>query len=97
MSILTPLYRSVFDFTISIAVIHHLSTNERRAKAVNACLKPLAKDGVALLYVWAFEQDQKLKKFGSMHEQDVMVGCTFTFTYTHMKIHTYIHLQITFL
>ncbi|KAI1418141.1 S-adenosyl-L-methionine-dependent methyltransferase [Hypoxylon sp. FL1857] len=45
------------DFAICIAVIHHLSTRERRVEGVRAlldCVKP--RTGKVLVYVWALEQ-----------------------------------------
>ncbi|KAH7117772.1 S-adenosyl-L-methionine-dependent methyltransferase [Dendryphion nanum] len=72
-----------FDFAISIAVIHHLSTPERRTEAVKAVLDLLkrpsnlgldSKDGGrALIYVWALEQKDSRRGWDEDHEQDVMV------------------------
>jgi len=70
-----------FDFAISIAVIHHLSTPDRRIEAVKAVLEilrqpslPTAKDGgKALIYVWALEQKDSRRGWDEGHEQDVMV------------------------
>lgn len=53
-------YRSaVFDSVISIAVIHHLSTIERRVQAVQELCRVTRPGGSLLVYVWAFEQDRK--------------------------------------
>eukprot|EP00960_Hanusia_phi_P077903 768753-Hanusia_phi.AAC.4 len=50
-------YRSdSFDAAISIAVIHHLSTEDRRAAAVKEILRILRPGGRALIYNWAMEQ-----------------------------------------
>ncbi|OTF75635.1 Methyltransferase-like protein [Euroglyphus maynei] len=49
----------VFDAIISIAVIHHMVTEQRRIRAIHAILNLLAFDGLALIYVWAFEQKTK--------------------------------------
>ena len=71
-----------FDFAISIAVIHHLSTAERRVEAVRRVLETLrpssAKEGEggggkALFYVWALEQQHSRRAWGEGDEQDVMV------------------------
>jgi tRNA (uracil-5-)-methyltransferase TRM9 len=70
-----------FDFAISIAVIHHLSTPARRIEAVKAVLeilrqpsKSTAQDGgKALIYVWALEQKDSRRGWDEGHEQDVMV------------------------
>lgn len=62
-----------FDFAISIAVIHHLSTPERRIAAVKAIMETLKENGKALLYVWALEQKTSRRGWDEGHEQDVMV------------------------
>ncbi|GAB7352972.1 hypothetical protein MBLNU459_g3541t2 [Dothideomycetes sp. NU459] len=62
-----------FDFAISIAVVHHLSTPERRIEAVRAILETLNSDGKALVYVWALEQKDSRRGWDEGHEQDVMV------------------------
>lgn len=70
-----------FDFAISVAVIHHLSTPERRIAAIRALLEPLRplsssslpKPGRALIFVWALEQKSSRRGWDESHEQDVMV------------------------
>lgn len=62
-----------FDFAISIAVIHHLSSPERRREAIKAILECLRDDGRALIYVWALEQKSSRRGWDESHEQDVMV------------------------
>ena len=67
---------SSFDFAISIAVIHHLSTTERRVQAIETLLrkiKPFASGGKALIFVWALEQGTSRRGWDTGHEQDVMV------------------------
>lgn len=50
-------YRSnVFDAALSIAVVHHFATAERRLHAVQEIIRILKPGGVALIYVWAVEQ-----------------------------------------
>lgn len=73
---------SRFDFAISIAVIHHLSTVERRVAAVRAILntlRPPTNDdgsepaGQALFFVWALEQKNSRRGWDQGDEQDQMV------------------------
>lgn len=53
-------YRSnVFDAVISIAVIHHLSSQQRRLKAVQELARVIGVGGKVLVYVWAMEQQRK--------------------------------------
>ncbi|KAH3834682.1 hypothetical protein DPMN_108015 [Dreissena polymorpha] len=63
-----PLRAGVFDVCLCIAVIHHMSTQERRQKAVAELLKILRPGGKALIYVWAIEQE--LNKIKSKHLKD---------------------------
>ncbi|XP_011883388.1 PREDICTED: alkylated DNA repair protein alkB homolog 8 [Vollenhovia emeryi] len=44
------------DAVISIAVIHHLSTQERRQRAISEMIRVLRPRGRCLIYVWAMEQ-----------------------------------------
>lgn len=53
-----PFKTGIFDFAISIAVVHHLSTVERRAQAVAELLRIVKPSGAVLIFVWAFEQDK---------------------------------------
>jgi tRNA (uracil-5-)-methyltransferase TRM9 len=62
-----------FDFVISIAVVHHLSTPARRREAISAILECLKDGGKALIYVWALEQKNSRRGWDEGHEQDVMV------------------------
>jgi tRNA (uracil-5-)-methyltransferase TRM9 len=69
-----------FDFAISIAVVHHLSTPERRIEAVRSILGTLrlssgiaGEPGRALIYVWALEQKESRRGWDEGGEQDVMV------------------------
>ncbi|KAI9670150.1 MAG: tRNA methyltransferase, has a role in tRNA modification [Caeruleum heppii] len=79
----------VFDFAISIAVIHHLSTSERRVKAISEILRRLKSStssypisgksfsqSRALIYVWALEQKNSRRGWDTSNEQDVMVPWT---------------------
>jgi len=62
-------YRSnAFDFAISIAVIHHFTTPERRRDAIEEILRVLKKGSKVLIFVWAFEQERK-----KYDEQDVLI------------------------
>ena len=58
-----------FDFAISIAVIHHFSTHERRKEGIKEVLRVCKVNGKALIFVWAFEQSGKRQ----YDQQDVMV------------------------
>ncbi|KAL6462412.1 hypothetical protein MHYP_G00288340 [Metynnis hypsauchen] len=57
-----PLRSSSFDACVSIAVIHHFSTKERRLVAVEELVRLLKVGGRALIYVWAKEQEYNKQK-----------------------------------
>ncbi|XP_050213530.1 tRNA (carboxymethyluridine(34)-5-O)-methyltransferase [Mercurialis annua] len=51
-------YRTGFaDAAISIAVLHHLSTESRRKKAIEELVRVVRKGGLVLITVWAVEQE----------------------------------------
>ncbi|KAG0341606.1 tRNA methyltransferase, has a role in tRNA modification [Podila horticola] len=57
---LTLPYRSgFFDFAISIAVIHHFISPERRVAAIEEILRVVRLQGRVLIFVWALEQTGK--------------------------------------
>lgn len=69
-----------FDFAISIAVIHHFSSPERRVEAVRRILATLKHPhgdgqtaGRALIYVWALEQKNSRRGWKEGDPQDVFV------------------------
>ncbi|XP_036149316.1 alkylated DNA repair protein alkB homolog 8 isoform X2 [Monomorium pharaonis] len=62
------------DAAISIAVIHHLSTWERRQRAISEMIRVLRPNGKCLIYVWAMEQrknstDSLYLKYGKKNSQ----------------------------
>ncbi|RYP92384.1 hypothetical protein DL770_001484 [Monosporascus sp. CRB-9-2] len=61
------------DFVICVAVVHHLSTRERRVEAVRALLECLREDGRALVYVWALEQGSSRRGWDEGADQDQLV------------------------
>ncbi|KAL6925853.1 hypothetical protein ACO0SA_000455 [Hanseniaspora valbyensis] len=62
-----------FDFAISIAVIHHFSSEERRIEAIKHIGSKLVKGGEALIYVWALEQKDSRRGYNDSMEQDILV------------------------
>lgn len=87
-NLLLPHPSASFDFAISIAVVHHLSTRTRRVQAVAAMLETLRQTnwmqrgrqpgggdlgGKALIYVWALEQKSSRRGWDEGDEQDMMV------------------------
>ncbi|XP_061576403.1 probable tRNA methyltransferase 9B isoform X2 [Cololabis saira] len=63
-----PYRDGCFDAVLSIAVIHHLSTKERRIRAIKEMARTLRVGGHIMIYVWAMEQ--KRRKF---EKQDIFV------------------------
>ncbi|KAJ2161165.1 tRNA methyltransferase, has a role in tRNA modification [Coemansia sp. RSA 552] len=56
-----PYRDGAFDFAISIAVIHHFSSVERRLKAVQELLRVVRPGGSILVFAWALEQSGRRK------------------------------------
>lgn len=67
-------YRTNFgDAAISIAVLHHLSTESRRRKAIEELVRVVRRGGLVLITVWAVEQEDGslLKKWTPLcHKYD---------------------------
>lgn len=57
-----PVRSNSVDGCISIAVIHHLATEERRLRAVKELARILRVQGKGLIYVWAKDQNANNKK-----------------------------------
>uniref|UniRef100_A0ACD5ZJU1 Uncharacterized protein n=1 Tax=Avena sativa TaxID=4498 RepID=A0ACD5ZJU1_AVESA len=54
-----PYRENVGDAAISIAVLHHLSTEDRRRKAIEELIRVVKRGGLVLITVWAVEQEDK--------------------------------------
>ncbi|XP_025889706.1 probable tRNA methyltransferase 9B [Nothoprocta perdicaria] len=67
-SLCLPYRSECFDAVLSIAVIHHFSTEERRTRAIREMARILRVGGQIMIYVWAMEQ--KRRRFET---QDVFV------------------------
>jgi alkylated DNA repair protein alkB family protein 8 len=67
-------YRTNFgDAAISIAVLHHLSTDIRRKRAIEELVRVVKKGGLVLITVWAVEQEDRslLAKWTPLSEKYV--------------------------
>ncbi|XP_045872544.1 alkylated DNA repair protein alkB homolog 8 isoform X1 [Meles meles] len=69
-----PLRSGSCDACLSIAVIHHLATAERRVAALRELVRLLRPGGTALVYVWAMEQEYNKKKSKYLRENRVSQG-----------------------
>lgn len=63
-----PFRDSSFDYVLSIAVLHHFSTEENRLRAIEELTRILRTGGYLLITVWALEQDGK-----KYDQQDVLI------------------------
>lgn len=64
------------DVAISIAVIHHLSTRERRRRAISEMIRVLRPKGRCLIYVWAMDQrknsaDSLYLKYNKRNKEEI--------------------------
>lgn len=57
-----PFEDNQFNYTICIAVIHHLSTREKRIKAIEELKRVTKKGGQILILVWALEQGKESRR-----------------------------------
>ena len=57
-----PFENNSFDYTISIAVIHHLSTHIDRVSAINELIRVTRNNGKILITVWAIEQEEHSRR-----------------------------------
>ena len=60
-----PYKSNILDAVLCIAVIHHLSTTERRKQAISEIMRVLRVGGKALIYVWA--KNQKINSIKSTY------------------------------
>ena len=67
-----PYSNNTFDHTMSIAVIHHLSTIDKRKKAIEELIRVTKKGGKVFILVWAFEQEKDSRR--KFVEQDNYVN-----------------------
>lgn len=67
-----PMKPDTLDFAICIAVLHHLSSRERRLEAVREMGRLLRIGGRALIFVWAFERDRNRSVY--RHDLTVLNG-----------------------
>ncbi|KAI8990026.1 S-adenosyl-L-methionine-dependent methyltransferase [Pilobolus umbonatus] len=68
-----PYRDGTFDFAISIAVIHHFASPERRLQAIEDLFKIVRPGGKVLVFVWALEQTKFSKRNFQADQQDVFV------------------------
>ncbi|UPR03948.1 putative alpha-ketoglutarate-dependent dioxygenase [Chloropicon primus] len=79
LDVVRPPYRqNLFDGVISIAVLHHMSTFERRLAAMTSIVNLLRPGGLALVTVWAMEQEEvkKMKKWKELSHGDSREGAS---------------------
>lgn len=57
-----PFNTEEFDYTLCIAVIHHLSKIDKRKKAIEELLRVTKKGGKILILVWGMQQDKDSKR-----------------------------------
>lgn len=91
-----PVRDGSVDACISIAVIHHLATRERRLKAIEQMVRVLVTGGTALIYVWAKDQQKENKKSSYLlqhqsKESDKVQDETATFTIDNSEIQLPVH------
>ncbi|XP_007890971.1 probable tRNA methyltransferase 9B isoform X2 [Callorhinchus milii] len=67
-NLMLPFRDQCFNAVVSIGVIHHFSTKERRIRAISEMARTLRPGGQIMIYVWAMEQKQR-----RFEKQDIFV------------------------
>lgn len=62
-----------FDFAISIAVIHHFASEDRRIDAIRHILLKLRPGAPLLVYCWALEQATSRRGYKEGDDQDILI------------------------
>ena len=73
--LLLPYKSNTFDAAVSIAVLHHISSVQRRQKLIAESMRILRPGGRALFYAWALEQKHGVSNH-LFESQDVFVSFT---------------------
>ena len=79
-SLKLPMRSGCVDRVISIAVVHHFSTDSLRIQAISEFHRIMRMGGKCLIYVWAYEQEHR-----KYQQQDVFVKWNLQDTYTKSK------------
>ncbi|RXK35710.1 hypothetical protein M231_07038 [Tremella mesenterica] len=87
-------WRGVFDFAISIAAIHHLSTHLRRLDAVRTLISTLQLNSQPpysrfMIYVWAYEQGSSSRRKMGTTTTSPMVDSTSSTSNTNQSSQTH--------
>ena len=72
-AVLLPYRSNTFDYALNIAVLHHISSPERRIELVKETMRVVKVGGVALFYAWALEQEKGGVSGHQFEGQDVLV------------------------
>jgi SAM-dependent methyltransferase len=64
-----------YSASLSVAVIHHLSTHYRRLHAVNEMIRITSPGGKVFIQVWSTD-DEKYKKYATNNSQDALIPFT---------------------
>ena len=61
-ALILPIRSNVFDYTICIAMLHHISSPERRIEVIKELIRITKPGGQIFIQVWAYEQPLESKK-----------------------------------
>lgn len=69
-----PYNDCIFDYTISIAVLHHLTTNEKRIAFLNELVRVMKHGGKSFITVWSINTiDNRKSKWKFITKNDVLI------------------------
>ena len=83
-----PFPDNTFNNSMSIAVIHHLSTDDRRRLAINELIRVTNINGLIFILVWALDVYTKIKQFSNDNpsKQDVLIPFEKVSRYYHLFV-----------
>jgi ubiquinone/menaquinone biosynthesis C-methylase UbiE len=63
-ALILPIKSNCLDCALCIAVLHHISTTERRIRVISEVMRTVRIGGEALFYAWALEQSESESRSG---------------------------------
>jgi ubiquinone/menaquinone biosynthesis C-methylase UbiE len=93
-----PFACNIFDYVISISVIHHLSSIDRQVESINEIVRVLKPGGYGLINVWSLENQSHSKRsfkhgdnFISWKTKQNKVFYRYYFVHDHRSISQIVH------
>lgn len=66
-----PLRENIFTTVVSIAVLHHIVGKKNRHKIMNEVYRSLKKQGITIISVWGYTNDQKKRAINKISNENL--------------------------